>query len=117
MALSSSERVCLLICSLPPETLNYCHTLGKQAKTGENQEDNPFRMISKLNQVNDREALSKETFFGFKSNLIGLLGNFAHSNRPVQDWLRELDAISLILDCTNIDARNPCESLKLLAGV
>ena len=65
-------------------------------------------MITKLNQVNDREALSRETFFGFKSNLIGLLGNFAHSNRPVQDWIRELDAIALILDCTNIDARNPC---------
>lgn len=92
----------------PLETLRQCHTIGKQ--TTEN--ENPFKIISKLNQINDPESLSKETFFGFKSNLIGLLGNFANSNKEVQNWILEFDAIALILDCANIDARNPCKFLS-----
>lgn len=88
------------------DNLKYCHKMGKQESSSDN---NPFKMISKLNQVNDPDSFSKETFFGFKSNLIGLLGNFACSNKEVQNWIRELDGISLILDCTNIDARNPCK--------
>ena len=85
----------------------HLHTLGKQQNSTDDK--NEFKIISKLSQINDPDALSKETFFGFKSNLIGLLGNFAYSNKEIQNWIRELDGISLILDCTNIDARNPCK--------
>ena len=84
----------------------HCHNTGKRANLSD---EDPLKIISKLKQVNDPDSFSKETLFGFKSNLIGLLGNFAYSNKDVQDWIRELDGIPLILDCTNIDARNPCK--------
>ncbi|KAK2581023.1 hypothetical protein KPH14_006072 [Odynerus spinipes] len=45
--------------------------------------------------------------FGFKAGLIRLIGNMCYKNKECQDFVRETDSISLLLDCCNIDARNP----------
>lgn len=45
--------------------------------------------------------------FNFKGNLIRLLGNLSYQNTAVQDLIRESDAIAPILECCNLDARNP----------
>ncbi|KAG7203057.1 hypothetical protein KM043_010181 [Ampulex compressa] len=45
--------------------------------------------------------------FGFKAGLIRVTGNMCYKNKVCQDLLREMDAIPLLLDCCNIDARNP----------
>ncbi|XP_076749567.1 ataxin-10 [Xylocopa sonorina] len=45
--------------------------------------------------------------FGFKAGLIRVIGNMSYRNKECQDIIRETDAIPLLLDCCNIDARNP----------
>ena len=45
--------------------------------------------------------------FGFKAGLIRIIGNMSYKDKKCQDLLREMDAIPLLLDCCNIDARNP----------
>nr|CAH0104257.1 unnamed protein product [Daphnia galeata] len=43
----------------------------------------------------------------FKCNLVRLLGNLSYKNPSTQDRIRELDAIAPLLECCNLDARNP----------
>jgi ataxin-10 len=43
----------------------------------------------------------------FKCNLVRLLGNLSYKNPSAQDRIRELDAIAPLLECCNLDARNP----------
>ncbi|KAL0126524.1 hypothetical protein PUN28_005119 [Cardiocondyla obscurior] len=45
--------------------------------------------------------------YGFKAGLIRLIANMVHKNKMCQDLFREIDGIPLLLDCCNIDARNP----------
>lgn len=45
--------------------------------------------------------------FGFKAGLIRVIGNMSYRNKECQDLIRETDSIPLLLDCCNIDARNP----------
>ncbi|KAK1132720.1 hypothetical protein K0M31_014098 [Melipona bicolor] len=45
--------------------------------------------------------------FGFKAGLIRIIGNMCYRNKECQDLLRETNAVPLLLDCCNIDARNP----------
>ncbi|CAK9807843.1 atxn10 [Anthophora plagiata] len=51
--------------------------------------------------------LQSHPAFGFKAGLIRIIGNMSYRNKECQDLLREMDAIPLLLDCCNIDARNP----------
>ncbi|ROI15491.1 Ataxin-10 [Anabarilius grahami] len=45
--------------------------------------------------------------FGFKAQLIRLIGNLCHGHIINQDKVRELDGIALILDNCSIDSNNP----------
>ncbi|KAG8038708.1 hypothetical protein G9C98_000263 [Cotesia typhae] len=68
--------------------LKAIHMAGKSSS-------NNFTPLQKLAQVapgknSDRESIESHVAFGFKSSLV-----------------QELDGMSLILDCCNIDARNP----------
>ncbi|RLU24035.1 hypothetical protein DMN91_004244 [Ooceraea biroi] len=45
--------------------------------------------------------------FGFKAGLIQVIANMVYKDRTCQDLFREIDGIPLLLDCCNIDARNP----------
>ncbi|XP_034933582.1 ataxin-10 [Chelonus insularis] len=90
--------------------LKAVHMTGK-----ENQ--NCFTPIQKLSELapssyqNDEDSLDKDYLrhptFGFKTALIRLIGNLVYNNKVNQDLIRETDGISLLLDCCNIDARNP----------
>ncbi|XP_076637422.1 ataxin-10 [Colletes latitarsis] len=55
----------------------------------------------------ERNDLYSHPAFGFKAGLIRVIGNISYKNEECQDLLREMDAIPLLLDCCNIDARNP----------
>ncbi|XP_034177067.1 ataxin-10 isoform X1 [Osmia lignaria lignaria] len=45
--------------------------------------------------------------YGFKAGLIRIIGNMAYKNKQYQDMLREMNGVPLLLDCCNIDAKNP----------
>ncbi|KAK4883771.1 hypothetical protein RN001_000042 [Aquatica leii] len=92
------DRSLLINCAF---LLRSIHGLGKESQ-------NNFSAISKLSEINDSETeLNKDPTFGFKSNIIRLLGNLCWKHKQNQDEARELDCIPLLLDCCNIDARNP----------
>ncbi|XP_016917893.2 ataxin-10 [Apis cerana] len=60
---------------------------------------------SKLNST--KNDFQNHPTFGFKAGLIRIIGNISYKNKEYQDLLREMDVIPLLLDCCNIDARNP----------
>ncbi|XP_008560587.3 uncharacterized protein LOC103580559 [Microplitis demolitor] len=110
-ALSSAEQAeeirsdtSLLINSV--YLLRAVHMAGKD-------KNNFFTPVQKLSQVapagkNSREeSIEDHVAFGFKSSLIRLIANMVYKKRKNQDLVRELDGISILLDCCNIDARNP----------
>ncbi|XP_014218473.1 ataxin-10 [Copidosoma floridanum] len=45
--------------------------------------------------------------FGFKAGVIRVIGNLVHKHEKNQNLVRELDGLPLLLDCCNLDARNP----------
>ncbi|XP_078033324.1 ataxin-10 [Augochlora pura] len=66
----------------------------------------------KLEKNENKEAkqmrnLKSHPAFAFKSALIRVIGNLVHKNKEFQDLLREKDVIPLLLDCCNIDVKNP----------
>ncbi|XP_074099825.1 uncharacterized protein LOC141527949 [Cotesia typhae] len=85
--------------------LKAIHMAGKSSS-------NNFTPLQKLAQVapgknSDRESIESHVAFGFKSSLVRFIANDVYKNRANQDKVQELDGMSLILDCCNIDARNP----------
>lgn len=92
---------CLIINSVA--LLKSVHCLSKQP-------DNNFSMIQKLSELNEiekNETVQEHPYFGFKSSLIRLIGNLCFKNKENQDKIRELGGIPVLLDCCNIDGRNP----------
>lgn len=70
-------------------------------------ETNPyFRVQGRLADMSS-EDVSSNPFFGFKRNIVGLIGNLVYANAGNQRYLRESDGLALLLDCTRIDANNP----------
>ncbi|KAJ3648841.1 hypothetical protein Zmor_020613 [Zophobas morio] len=51
--------------------------------------------------------MSKHPAFGFKADLIRIIGNLCWKNRTMQDLVREAELIPVVLECCNMDARNP----------
>lgn len=83
--------------------LRVVHELSKE-------KGNQFSMLLKLADLeaaNRSETLEEHPAFGFKGALVRLIGNMCWRHQRHQDTAREMEAIPLILDCCNIDARNP----------
>lgn len=80
--------------------LQRIHVLGK---TG----DNVFTACPKLADLPVDGADNSHPVNGFKRDLIRLIGNLCYQHRENQDKVRKMDGISLILDCCNIDGKNP----------
>jgi len=60
----------------------------------------------KLNEKVDDSDI-RNALFGFKALMVKILGNLSFRNRKVQDEIRILEGIPLILDHTNHDDTNP----------
>ncbi|KYQ56979.1 Ataxin-10 [Trachymyrmex zeteki] len=119
--ISKNVRSLLINCKY---LLMSLHMMGKEA-------DNYFTPITNLSQVapnaqrrnvnvcsntKDIEVSGATTAncdpqehpaYGFKAGLIKVIANVVHKNKMCQDLFREIDGIPLLLDCCNIDARNP----------
>lgn len=100
--------------------LKSIHEIGRSS-------ENNFSAVQKLSTITrPNKDILDHPAFGFKAGLVRVLGNMCWKHRQNQDQviniyipsaqfnyfiyfqLRELDVIPLILDCCNIDARNPC---------
>ena len=78
-----------------PDLLRSIHSLGKAGT-------NYFTNVEDhFGSVEPHPALN------FKCNLVRLLGNLCFRNQAAQDRVRELEAIAPLLECCNLDARNP----------
>lgn len=90
------------------------HKLGKIP-------NNVFAPIQKLDQVAPNSlsdsSYEREISFGFKSLLVQAIGNLLHNNSRNQEIVREMDILLAILECTNIDARNPCKFFPNLNNI
>ncbi|KAJ0172773.1 hypothetical protein K1T71_011912 [Dendrolimus kikuchii] len=53
------------------------------------------------------ETVERHVAFGFKAALVRTLANLCWKNQENKKQIRELDVIPVLLDCCNIDARNP----------
>ncbi|XP_012530887.1 ataxin-10 [Monomorium pharaonis] len=118
--ISENARCLLINCKY---LLMSLHMMGKEA-------DNYFTPITNLSKVapstqgRDTDVCSKSNdaevsatvakcnpeehpAYGFKVGLIRVIANMVHKNKICQDLFREIDGIPLLLDCCNIDARNP----------
>ena len=75
--------------------------------------DQDLTVLSKLSDAIslDKEGSSSKIVnsptFGFKESLIELLTNLVWEHPDNQSLVGELDGVSLLLDCSQIDARNP----------
>lgn len=114
---SKNARPLLINCKY---LLMSLHMLGKEG-------DNYFTPITNLSQVapssqeettnvnsliHDEATIVKcdpqdHPAYGFKAGLIQVIANMVHKNKMCQDLFREIDGIPLLMDCCNIDARNP----------
>lgn len=75
------------------------------------QSENIFTPVSKLGQVapNSTEdtAIERDVSFELKSMLVRTIGNLAYENARNQELARDMNILLAVLNCTNVDARNP----------
>ncbi|XP_046662176.1 ataxin-10 [Homalodisca vitripennis] len=82
-----------------------CAFLLKSIHMAGKEQNNCFSTVPKLSEADDK--LQNHPAFGFKANLVRVLGNLCWKHKENQDMMNELSIIPLLLDCCNIDARNP----------
>ncbi|XP_048742308.2 ataxin-10-like [Ostrea edulis] len=78
--------------------LHSIHRLGQHG-------DNVFSSVEKVTEIHQVDI--HHPAFGLKKDIVRLLANLVHKHTENQDKVREMDGLPLILDQTNIDARNP----------
>ncbi|XP_076645110.1 uncharacterized protein LOC143354725 isoform X1 [Halictus rubicundus] len=93
----------------PMQKLSDVQQMMQDSKSDESNEDSSTMGTeqSESNTARERRDLHSHPAFGFKVGLIRIIGNMSHRNKDFQDLLREMDVVPLLLDCCNIDARNP----------
>ncbi|XP_078340877.1 ataxin-10-like [Crassostrea virginica] len=88
-----------------PDLLTTClyllHSIHRLGQSG----DNIFSSVQKAREAEQVDV--HHPAFGLKKDIIRLLANLVHGHHENQDKVREMDGLPLILDQTNIDARNP----------
>lgn len=94
--------------------LTAVHKAGKQ-------KGSIFAPIQKLDQIapssESNAQHEQEISYSLKSLLVKSIGNLMFKNRTNQGLVREMDMLKTILECTNIDARNPCKKLILALSI
>lgn len=102
LAAGMKEKTSLLMTALG--ILKSMHSLGKLGQ-------NLFTPAQRLDDFSQAEQVESELgsnpTFGFKRDLVRLIGNLCHQSRRNQDLVREIEGIPLILDVCNLDAKNP----------
>ncbi|KYM83215.1 Ataxin-10 [Atta colombica] len=95
------------------ETDNYFTPITNLSQVAPNTQRRTINVCSNINDTEESEATAancdpqEHPAYGFKAGLIQVIANVVHKNKMCQDLFREIDGIPLLLDCCNIDARNP----------
>lgn len=71
------------------------------------------RMTNATTLVTQTHQQASSDFKFVKRDIVKIIGNMAYENKIVQDEVRELGGIPLILNQCNIDDNNPCENHSL----
>ncbi len=67
------------------------------------------RHDERIKQEDDQDEENDDhMFYGYKSNLIRIMGNICHLNRNNQESIREHGGIPIILNHCGVDFENPC---------
>ncbi|KAK8789087.1 hypothetical protein V5799_021140 [Amblyomma americanum] len=86
------------------EVLKMVHLLGKSGKNA----FTPAQHLDDFTEVDKGTSeLTVHPSFGFKRDLVQLIGNMCHQNRKHQDLVRNLEGMPVILDACSLDAKNP----------
>ncbi|KAL1377672.1 hypothetical protein pipiens_016103 [Culex pipiens pipiens] len=87
--------------------LRQLQTLGKTDR------DNIFAPVQsigeilKVKQGTSELNIEQDISYSLKSALVKALANLSYRNKKNQNLAREMDIMAAILDCANLDARNP----------
>ncbi|XP_031831597.1 ataxin-10 [Nomia melanderi] len=90
----------------PMQKLSDIAQMIQESKNNESKEDSDTKKTENEEKIEEK-SLNCHPAFGFKARLIRIIGNMSYRSKECQNLLREMDAIPLLLDCCNIDARNP----------
>lgn len=63
--------------------------------------------ILKVKQGNSELNIEQDISFTLKSSLVKALANLSYKNKKNQNLARDMQIMAAILECTNLDARNP----------
>lgn len=77
------------------DILKNIHTLGQSGSNYFSRIEDHFQTVDSHPGLN------------FKCNLVRLLGNLCHQNPEAQNQVNRLEGITPLLECCNLDARNP----------
>ena len=109
-SLSSDDKHYLKFLQEESSLLIKCIYLLKSIHEVSKQSGNNFSVIQKISELNEIEknsSVQEHPGFGFKCLLIRMIGNMCWKNKTNQDLVRTHECIPLLLDCCNIDGRNP----------
>ena len=77
--------------------------------------DDDLTVLNKLSDVS--EQVNKSPTFGFKESLIGLLTNLVWGHHDNKTLVAELEGVALLLDCSQMDARNPFITQRVVLAI
>lgn len=88
--------------------------LLRQLQTiGKNENGNMFTPVQKIEEIlkvkqgNSELNIEQDISFTLKSSLVKALANLSYKNKKNQNLARDMQIMAAILECTNLDARNP----------
>ncbi|XP_058467718.1 ataxin-10 isoform X2 [Malaya genurostris] len=93
--------------------LNMGYLLRQLHELGKSENVNMFTPVQKIEEIlktkqgKSQIKIEEDISFSLKSSLVKALANLLYQNKTNQDLARETGLIQIILECTNLDARNP----------
>ncbi|XP_053687919.1 ataxin-10 [Sabethes cyaneus] len=93
--------------------LNMGYLLRQLHELGKNENDNMFTPVQKIEEIlkvkqgTSKIKVEEDISFSLKSSLVKALVNLLYQNKTNQNLARETGFIPVLLECTNLDARNP----------
>lgn len=87
--------------------LRQLQTIGKSSSNNIFTPVQSIGEILKVKQGTSELNIEQDISYSLKSALVKALANLSYRNKKNQNLAREMDIIAAILDCTNLDARNP----------
>lgn len=93
--------------------LNLGCLLRQLQTVGKSDDQNVFTPVQKIEDIlkvkqgNSELNIEEEISYSLKSSLVKALANLSYKNKKNQNLARDMQIFSAILECTNLDARNP----------